>query len=158
VFSNAALHWMTDQDAMIARVAAAVRPGGRFVAEMGGHRNIATIVAPLQAALAAAGVPRDAQPWPWVFPSPAEQCTRLESNGFEVRRLRYFDRPTPLEGGERGMAGWLRMFASALLAAAPSGQEPDIVAAVEQATRSELFQDGQWVADYVRLRFLAVRV
>ena len=158
VFSNAAMHWMADQDAVVRRVAAALRPGGRFVVEMGGRRNIATIVAPLQAALVAAGVPRDRLPWPWVFPSPAEQSARLEAHGFEVRRLAYFDRPTPLEGGAAGMGDWLRMFAPALLAAAPPGREADIVSAVEEAIRPALFRDGQWVADYVRLRFLAVRV
>ena len=157
VFSNAALHWMPDQDAVIGGVAAALRPGGRFVVEMGGRRNIATIVAPLRAALAEVGVPLEQQPAPWVFPSPAEQCARLEAHGFEVRRLAYFDRATPLEGGARGMRDWLQMFATAFLAAAPEGRADDVVAAVEQATRPQLFRDGQWVADYVRLRFLAVR-
>jgi len=158
VFSNAAMHWMPDQDAVIARVAAALRPGGRFVVEMGGRRNIAAIIAALQAALAAAGLPRAQQPYPWVFPSPAEQCARLEAQGFEVRRLAYFDRPTPLEGGEQGMRDWLQMFVPAMLSVAPQGRAADVVAAVERTTRPALFRDGQWVADYVRLRFLAVRV
>lgn len=158
VFSNAALHWMPDQDAVIGAVAATLRPGGRFVVEMGGRRNIATIVAPLRAALARAGVPPALQPAPWVFPGPAEQCARLESHGFEVHRLAYFDRATPLEGGARGMRDWLQMFAPAFLAMVPEDRADEVVTAVEQATRPQLFHDGQWVADYVRLRFLAVRV
>ena len=36
VFSNAALHWMRDQDAVLAGVRSALKPRGRFVAEMGG--------------------------------------------------------------------------------------------------------------------------
>ena len=47
VFSNAALHWMRRPDAVIAGVWRALRPGGRFVAEMGGHGCVATIVAAL---------------------------------------------------------------------------------------------------------------
>ena len=43
VFSNAALHWVRDQDAMMAGVRRVLRAGGRFVAEMGGHGNIAAI-------------------------------------------------------------------------------------------------------------------
>src|SRR5271170_6185722 len=43
VFSNAALHWVRNQDAMLAGVKRALKPGGRFVAEMGGHGNIAAI-------------------------------------------------------------------------------------------------------------------
>ena len=43
VFSNAALHWVRGQDDMLAQVRRVLRPGGRFVAEMGGHGNIAAI-------------------------------------------------------------------------------------------------------------------
>ena len=67
VFSNAALHWMPDQDAVIAAVARALRPGGRFVVEMGGRRNIAAILAPLRAALEREGLPVARQPQPWVL-------------------------------------------------------------------------------------------
>ena len=130
VFSNAALHWMSDQDAVIRSAAAALKPGGRFVVEMGGKRNIATIVAPLRAALEEAGVPRAEQPEPWVFPSPAEQSTRLEQHGFEVRRLAYFDRPTPLEGGDAGMRDWLRMFARAFVEATPPEELEAVLRAV----------------------------
>jgi SAM-dependent methyltransferase len=156
VFSNAALHWIPDQDAVTGAVAGALRPGGRFVVEMGGRRNIAAIEGPLRVALADAGLPLDQQPRPWVFPSPAEQCARLERHGFEVRRLAYFDRPTPLEGGEPGLRDWLRMFGAMYLAAAPMGREEVVVESVIKAARPALFQSGRWVADYVRLRFLAV--
>src|SRR5512142_2028530 len=43
VFSNAALHWMKRADAVIAGVWRALKPGGRFVAECGGHGNIKAI-------------------------------------------------------------------------------------------------------------------
>lgn len=158
VFSNAAMHWMPDQDAVIGAVAEALRPGGRFVVEMGGRRNIAAILAPLRAALAAAGLPFEAQPHPWVFPSPAEQAARLEAHGFELRRLAYFDRATPLEGGAEGMQIWLRMFAREFIAACPAGQWEAVARAVEEQARAALYDGERWVADYVRLRFLAVRV
>jgi ubiquinone/menaquinone biosynthesis C-methylase UbiE len=59
VFSNAALHWVRDQDAMLAGVKRALRPGGRFVAEMGGHGNIASIQVALAAVLARHGLTRE---------------------------------------------------------------------------------------------------
>ena len=37
VFSNAALHWMLDGEAVARGVFRALKPGGRFVGEMGGH-------------------------------------------------------------------------------------------------------------------------
>jgi SAM-dependent methyltransferase len=55
VFSNAALHWVKDQDAMMAEVHRVLKPGGRFVAEMGGHGNIAAIRVALKSVLARNG-------------------------------------------------------------------------------------------------------
>src|SRR5580700_8966364 len=43
VFSNAALHWIHDAEAVVRSIAAALRPGGRFVLEMGVRGNIARI-------------------------------------------------------------------------------------------------------------------
>ena len=54
VFSNAAIHWMRDQDAVLAGVRRALKPGGRFVAEMGGQNNTAAIIVAIAAVLAAA--------------------------------------------------------------------------------------------------------
>jgi len=42
-FSNAALHWMLNPDAVARGVHALLRRGGRFVGEMGGEGNIATL-------------------------------------------------------------------------------------------------------------------
>jgi trans-aconitate methyltransferase len=109
VFSNAALHWMTRPEAVLRGVAALVRPGGRFVAELGAAGNIATIEDALRAALVEAGVPRVQQPSLWYFPSPAAYTALLERHGFELRALWHFERPTPLDGGEaRCMAAHVR--------------------------------------------------
>src|SRR5271170_390366 len=52
VFSNAALHWMKrERDAVIAGVYRALKPGGRFVGEMGGHGCVAAITIALIAML-----------------------------------------------------------------------------------------------------------
>lgn len=55
VFSNAVLHWVRDQDAMMAEVRRVLKPGGRFVAEMAGHGNIAAIRVAFMATLARHG-------------------------------------------------------------------------------------------------------
>ena len=69
VFSNAALHWMRDPDAVIAGVWRALTPGGRFVGEMGGAGNVTLITAALVAALEARGLDGQAA-HPWYFPTP----------------------------------------------------------------------------------------
>src|ERR1700681_4176330 len=66
VFSNAALHWMRNPDAVIDGVHRALRPGGRFVAEMGGDGCVETIKRALIEALNRRGVDGQAAS-PWYF-------------------------------------------------------------------------------------------
>src|SRR5262245_55699649 len=71
VFSNAALHWMKQPERVMAGVWRALRPGGRFVGEFGGHGNVATIVATLGHALRERGIDPAAFD-PWYFPTAEE--------------------------------------------------------------------------------------
>jgi trans-aconitate 2-methyltransferase len=45
IFSNAVFHWIDDHDGLFARLFAALRPGGRLVAQCGGEGNIARFLA-----------------------------------------------------------------------------------------------------------------
>lgn len=117
VFSNAALHWIKPPEAVVRSVAAALKPGGRFVAELGGRGNVAIPVQALCQAMAEAGVAVPERYDPWFFPSVAEYAALLEAGGFQVRLMQHFDRPTPLYQCERGLADWLELFAGAFLAA-----------------------------------------
>jgi trans-aconitate methyltransferase len=155
VFSNAALHWMTRPDEVLSGVCAALRPGGRFVAEMGAARNVTALVAALREAAGRIGLDADL-PLPWYFPTPAEQATRLERAGFTVRLLQYFDRPTRLTAVSDGAADWWRMFGASTLAGLDAAQVDELLAAVNEVAAPRLLgADGVWVADYVRLRFVA---
>jgi SAM-dependent methyltransferase len=154
VFSNAALHWMKGADAVLERVAAALRSGGRFVAELGGRGNVASVHAALRAALSRRGLDPDAAD-PWYFPSGEEYRAKLLAHGFEVAQLDVFERPTPLPGDVRD---WLLTFGQAFLAAVPAPQQEDLLAEVREVVRPRLrAADGSWAVDYVRLRFRALR-
>jgi SAM-dependent methyltransferase len=152
VFSNAALHWMRDADAVIAGVKRALKPGGRFVAEMGGHGNIASVIVALTAVLARRSVlagPLN----PFYFPTAEAYRARLEQAGFAVNEIAILPRPTVLTSD---IEAWLDAFCQAFLGAAP---DPDRAAA--RAETVELLrpvlqaEDGRWILDYVRLRFRA---
>lgn len=152
VFSNAALHWMTRPDAVIAGVARALKPGGRFVAEQGGQGNVAAIRTALIAVLTEAGVKTDLTDI-WSFPSAAEQEKWLEAAGFEVEECAIHPRPTPVAAG---MEAWLETLAAPALAALPAGGRAAARARVAALVRPALCDsEGNWVADYVRLRFRA---
>jgi SAM-dependent methyltransferase len=154
VFSNAALHWMRDPDAVIAGVWRALKPGGRFVAECGGAGNVHAIMEALVAALDRRGLDGRAAV-PWYFPAPEEYRARLEDRGFHVESIALVPRPTPLPGA---LGDWLETFAESFLVAVPEAERPDVKREVEAELRPKLVDaTGLWVADYVRLRFRARR-
>jgi trans-aconitate methyltransferase len=154
VFSNAALHWMSDQDAVVRGVYRALKPGGRFVAECGGQGNIAAIRVALIAVLGAHGIPVERIDNNRFF-SPADYRVHLENHGFEVEQISLAPRPTPLPSG---MVGWLETFRSSVLELLPPAERPTALEEIVGLLRPVLSdQQGKWTADYVRLRFLARR-
>src|SRR5919107_2930551 len=83
ILSTATFHWIADHDRLFERLHAALRPGGRLVAQCGGEGNIATV----RAAIERVGEPA-LEGWdgPWRFASPEETAARLERLGFETVR------------------------------------------------------------------------
>lgn len=156
VFSNAMLHWIAEphQAQVIGSVSDVLRSGGRFVAELGGSGNVAHITDALTEALHAHGATRRTS---WFFPTIGEYTRRLEAGGFEVRSAELFDRPTPLDGGECGLRTWLDMFAADALETLSAESREEVIRDVVDNLRPVLFRDGTWVADYRRLRVVAVR-
>jgi SAM-dependent methyltransferase len=153
VFSNAVLHWVRDQDRMMAEVHRVLRPGGRFVAELGGHGNIAAIRVAFAAVLARLGYAQLGERGNY-YPTPEAYTRRLESHGFKVDRMILFPRPTPLGAG--GMAAWLNTFCRGPLDALPEDlRNTAVVETVALLTPALCDEEGQWAADYVRLRFIA---
>jgi len=156
VFSNAALHWLTDAGGAAASIAASLRKRGRFIAEFGGQGNIASIVDGLPRAFAAIGA-SDRLRLPWYFPSIGQYATLLEQHGLTVDLAQCFDRPTPLEGGEQGLRQWIDTFANGVLSVLEKQERHAVLAYLEQELKPTLFRDGQWVMDYRRIRVVAYK-
>ena len=156
--SNAALHWVRDQRAAIASIAGALKPHGRFVFEMGGHGNLHSLLQAVYRSLRHIGVADPERLLPWTFPTIGECAPLLEANGLEVNFAVLFDRPTRLEGGERGLSSWLEMFAGFAINAITPEQRGDFVRSTEQFLQPALFHDGVWTLDYKRLRVVAVKL
>lgn len=152
VFSSAALHWMADIDAVIAGVYRALKPKGRFVAEFGGFGNIAAIRTAVRAAheiVTGKPMPDDKK----VFPSPNFYAGRLVAAGFIVKSIEIIDRPTPLPTGVRG---WYQTFGGRYFQDLTADETVAVIDKAEMLVAPE-FQDenGNWFADYKRLRFEA---
>ena len=154
VFSNATLHWILDADAVIGGVFRALKPGGRFVAEMGGENNVVTIKRGLIAALNKRDIDGEALV-PWYFPGPAEYGPRLEAAGFTIEYIAHIERPTRLPGT---LGDWLNTFARGFLLAVPEDERRKVIQDVAEFARAKLQdRDGGWTLDYTRLRFRAKR-
>jgi SAM-dependent methyltransferase len=151
VFSNAALHWMHDQRAVLAAVRRSLKPGGRFVAEMGGQGNIAAIRVAVAAVLARHGV--DHVDNANVFYTAESYRGLLEGAGFAVEEIGLEPRPTLLK---EGMRAWLQTFRAGVLEWLPASEKEaaldEMVALLEPVLRDS---EGRWWADYVRLRWRA---
>lgn len=151
-FSNAALHWMSrDPDAVLRGVHRALVPEGRFVGEMGGPGNIASIRTALHDVLRERGVDPAAVD-PWFFPTAEDYGRRLGEAGFRIECLETFPRPTPLP---TGMEGWLETFGGAFLQALTDRERRSAREEIIRRLRPELCDNtGLWTAPYVRLRFV----
>ncbi len=154
VFSNAALHWMKRADRVIAGVFRALKPGGRFVGEMGGTGNCKQATDALVNALAKRGI--DAGPlWPWYFPSAEEYSGKLKAAGFRVDQIELINRPTHLPGD---LIGWFETFGESFLSGIPPAERTELLTEVCNDLAPTLRDaSGQWAVDYVRLRFKAVK-
>ena len=154
VFSNAALHWMRPPETVARGVFAALRPGGRFVGELGGAGCVAKIRGAIHDALRARGVDPSSVD-PWYFPSEVEYRRVLEEAGFVVETIALIPRPTPLPTDVRG---WLETFAGSFLGALAASERGPFLDEVCAALKPSLCDaSGNWTADYVRLRFRATK-
>ncbi len=171
VFSNAALHWMGVPEPppaaapdfapplslmpVLDRVFRALRPGGRFVGELGGAGNIEALNEALYETVRrfdpAAPHPASVK----YYPAPQAFREALEQAGLAVVRIEYFPRPTLLP---RGVLNWYEIFANEWLERIPASARPAALQERENRLRPPLYDPKKgWCADYVRLRFLAHR-
>ena len=151
VFSNAALHWMLDPRKVANGVARALKSGGRFVAEFGGFGNVAAI----STAMRAVAVEMNADPElasPWYFPTADEYNVVLANAGFHNTEFYSFYRPTPLP---TGMEQWLLVMRKPFFDQFGQNSQIAMEKVLNALKPSLCDQSGNWIADYVRLRFKA---
>lgn len=155
VFSNAALHWVTDAENAVACMSQALRPGGRFVIEMGGKGNIQALISALFEALKQFDC-HDAS-HRWFFPSIGEYTSMLERHRIEPTGAWLFDRPTKLEG-ENAIVDWFTLFGEAIRADVDEACFAEAVRVAQKELEATQKVDGVWYADYRRLRIVGKRL
>jgi trans-aconitate methyltransferase len=157
IFSNAALHWMKQDESVVQSMALALREGGRLVAEFGGKGNVDAIVKAIEEVLLTNYGIDAKEKNPWYFPSIREYSSLLEKYGFRVMYANHFDRPTPLPDGDQGLDHWLDGFAGAFFAGLKSSEKDMVYQQIKQRLKAYLWKDGVWIADYKRIRIMAAK-
>ncbi|MDO4640605.1 MAG: class I SAM-dependent methyltransferase [Neisseria sp.] len=154
IFSNAALHWMTNPDEVLKGVSRALKKGGRFVVEMGCKGNVEKIENAIFEVTKKHNLKAKKC---WFFPSPEEETQLLEKYGLKVKRMVSFSRPTPLP---TGIKGWLQTFSAPTLINIPVAMHEKLIDEITEKVEKELEknENGQVLADYIRLRFEAVKI
>ncbi|QIW95273.1 hypothetical protein AMS68_000791 [Peltaster fructicola] len=171
VFSNAALHWILRQEStrqdVFRNVYGALKPGGRFVFEMGGKGNVGEMHAAFNAALLEQGLPlmRVQQVNPWFFPTTQWMSAALKDAGFDVEICELEYRPTKTttaaehDGKGSGLTGWLRLMGAQFLEAVEDDKREDVIKRVEEIVENVVTRDedgSRWIGN-VRLRAVAVK-
>lgn len=157
IFSNAVLHWVKNQRAATSNMFHHLKHGGRLVVEFGGYGNVATIIKALQSSLIGHGFQVNASLERWYFPTISNYTSLLEDVGFEVVFAQLYDRPTLLESKDNGIRDWIEMFGSHFFDGIPQEDKITILAEVQNRVKSKCFKDGQWYADYKRIRVVAIK-
>ena len=145
IVSTATLHWVTDHDRLWARVARALRRGGRLEVQCGGQGNIARVREVIEEA-ARTTAPQLVGWSPWTFAGPEQTAQRLQQAGFTATRCWLQERPTHPDDVDAFVR---TSILPAHLARLPAGQRDQFAAAVVAGVSLPL--------DYVRLNVSAVR-
>jgi trans-aconitate 2-methyltransferase len=147
-FSNAVFHWIADHDRLFERLFAALRPGGRLVAQCGGAGNVERFHRAADAVGAEPPYAAYLAGWtgPWNFAGADETAARLRRVGFAD--VDSWLEPRPVAPPDPG--GYLRSVCLGYhLERLPEELRAPYVEAVRERCGPEL--------DYVRLNILAAR-
>lgn len=156
IFSNATFHWIENQSALIEGLYRSLKRGGRLVAEFGGKGNVKSITDALTSAAKNLGLTDKVINDFWYFPSISTYTTLLEKQGFEVEQAWLFDRPTKLTD-EDGMLKWINQFATHAFKNLKEDEAEAIKSLAIEILKPRYFRNGEWTADYRRLRIKACK-
>jgi len=154
VFSNAVLHWVKDSQIAINKINTSLKNNGRFIAEFGGYGNIKFLTDAMQKVF------NNHQEYgtfnnPWYFPSDKNYKKLLENNGFKVEYIELIPRPTSIDD----ISNWLDIFANGIVSHLTNEQQLNFKQEVREILKPKIYTEKNgWVADYVRLRFKAIKV
>jgi len=131
VFSNAALHWVDDHEAILRGAASVLKPGGRLVVSFGGKGNAHDVFLALRPEMRLKRWREffRRMPMPYFFYAPADYKKWLPKFGFQINRLSLSPKDATYAGAE-GFATWLRTTWIPYVQRVPENLREEFIAAV----------------------------
>ena len=157
VFSNCALHCILRQQDVIMRVFNALKPGGRFVAAMGGVNNAINIRLAVAEILAERNIDFFERE-PHIYPTSDEQRERLRRAEFDVIKCSLSEGSSPMPA--RIVRDWFDAcwrFDEILSDLSASDRNEVISSIVERLSSKFCNTNGELEIDWSQLNFVAVK-
>jgi len=156
VFSNAALHWVSNHERFLRGAASVLKSGGRLMVSCGGRGNAQDVFAALRPEMR---LKRwrpffRRMPTPYFFYSPADYEKWLPQCGFEIRVLRLVPKDATYLGAG-GLAAWLRTTWLPYVQRVPENLREEFIAAV---TRRYLAGHPPDAAGLVHVRMVRLEI
>ena len=161
IFSNAALHWVDDHQAILRGMASVLRPRGRLIVSCGGKGNAQDVFVALRPEMRLKrwrGFFRRI-PKPYFFYSPADYEKWLPKFGFKINSLKLAPKGATYAGAD-GFAAWLRTTWLPYVQRVPENLREEFIAAVTQryVARHSPDVEGNVHVRMVRLEIDAVKL
>lgn len=156
VFSNAVFHWIDQekQQGLLQHISNALNPSGQLVFEFGGYGCAECVHSALEKVFNEYGY--DYQRC-FYFPTIGEYAPLVEKAGLIVKTALLFERPTR-QKDENGLENWIKMFVKTPFEIiSDETTKEKIIKKVVDRLRKQLYIDGSWYIDYVRIRMKAVK-
>jgi len=156
VFSNAALHWVDDHEAILRGAAAVLKPGGRLVVSCGGKGNAHDVFLALRPEMRRQRWREffRRMPLPYFFYAPGDYEKWLPKFGFKIHALKLAPKDATYAGAD-GFATWLRATWLPFVQRVPEDRREDFIAAVTQRYLAKHPPDA---AGQVRVRMVRLEI
>lgn len=133
IFSNAALHWVDDHEAILRGAASVLKSGGRFVVSCGGKGNAHEVFLALRPEMRLKRWCHyfRKMPLPYFFYAPGDYEKWLPKFGFKINALKLAPKDATYDG-PNGFAIWLRTTWIPFVQRVPENVREEFIAAVTQ--------------------------
>jgi trans-aconitate methyltransferase len=161
LFSNAALHWVDDHEAILRGAASVLKPGGRLVVSCGGKGNAHDVFLALRPEMRLNRWREffRKMPLPYFFYAPSDYEKWLPKFGFKIHTLTLAPKDATYAGPD-GFATWLRATWLPFVQRVPENVREEFIAAVTQryVAKHPADAEGEVHVRMVRLEIEAVKI